>query len=154
MKPFPTLFPRERGAAAIELALLLPILVTFLGFSLFWGRYFWHYTAAQKAAHDAARYLSTVSEQEMREPTLTPAAAALARGIALAEIEDLNPGRIAPAVIVLCGGETCVGAQGMALPATVSVTIRMGVHDIAGLVDFGRYGVPIEVTSEMRYVGN
>ena len=49
---------RQRGIAAVELALVLPVLFILVMFPLYLGRVYWHYTAIQYAAQDAARYLS------------------------------------------------------------------------------------------------
>lgn len=146
--------PSERGAAAVELALILPILVSMLVFSLLIGRFLWHYTAAQKAAQDGARYLSTISEQEMREETLAAEAVDVTRQIVRAEIAELNPGAALPAIIISCGEDPCIGIRNLPLPETVRVTVRMGFFDVLGLIDTGRYGIPINATAEMRYVGN
>jgi hypothetical protein len=144
----------QRGAAAVELALLLPVLLLFIFMPLFIGRYFWHYTAAQKAAQDAARYLSTVSVQEMREDVLAEQAAMVARSIALEEIRDLNAGSAAPDIIIECGDDPCIGVRNSALPDNVSVTVRMSYFDMLGLMDISRYGIPIRAVSVMNYVGN
>jgi hypothetical protein len=141
MKTRPSRQASEGGAAAVELALILPILISMLLFSLLLGRFLWHYTAAQKAAQDGARYLSTISEQEMREQTLA------------AEAVELNSGA-APTIIIECGNDPCVGVRNLPLPDTVSVSVRMGFFDLLGLIDTGRYGIPIDATAEMRYVGN
>jgi Flp pilus assembly protein TadG len=56
----------ERGSVAVEAALVLPILLLFLGLpSVLLAFYFRQYTAAQKAVHDAALYLSTAPRIEM-----------------------------------------------------------------------------------------
>jgi Flp pilus assembly protein TadG len=56
----------ERGSIAIETAIVLPILVLFLGLpSVLYAFYFRQYTAVQKAAHDAAIYLSTAPRLDM-----------------------------------------------------------------------------------------
>lgn len=144
----------ERGAAAVELALILPVMVSMLVFSLLIGRFLWHYTAAQKAAQDGARYLSTISEQDMREEILAAEAVDVTRQIVRAEIAELNPGATPPSIIISCGDEPCSGIGGLALPDTVSVTVRMRFFDLLGLIDTGRYGIPINATAELRYVGN
>ncbi len=144
----------QGGATAVELALILPILLCFLFMPLFIGRFFWHYTAAQKAAQDAARYLSTISSQEMREEVLAGQAAEVARQIALTEIEGLAPGPRSPDIIIACGPDPCIGVGGLPLPSTVSVTVRMRFFDILGMIDTGRYGIQINATSVMHYVGN
>jgi len=144
---------RQRGAAAVELALLLPIFVFLMSFPLFLGRYFWHYTAAQKAAQDAARYLSTISEQEMRDPALAPAAAALANDIVQMEIAELDTGGLRPRVAVQCGGIPCMGVTTSPLPETVAVIVQMDMLDHIFGLDFGRYGLRLNVRYEVRYVG-
>jgi Flp pilus assembly protein TadG len=55
----------ERGSIAVEAAIVLPILLLFLGLpSILYAFYFRQYTAVQKAAHDAAIYLSTAPRVE------------------------------------------------------------------------------------------
>ncbi len=143
----------QRGAAAVEFALLIPIFVVVMIFPLLLGRCLWHYTAAQKAAHDAARYLSTISAQEMREPALTVAAADIATQIAAMELEQLNPGGDNNIMIqVACGGYPCVGVRGSTLPETVGVLVRINVHDPIFGMDLGRYGLEIGAQYEMRYM--
>lgn len=144
---------RQRGAAAVELALIMPIMLVFLAFPLFFARYFWHYTVAQKAAQDAARYLSTISVQEMKIGSLNQAALAIASEIATTELAELNPGMAPPTVAFLCGGYPCAGTGARPLPDTVLVRVTMDMFDnIFGIVDTGRYGLPITVDVEMRYV--
>jgi len=144
---------RQRGAAAVELALLLPIFVFFMSFPLFLGRYFWHYTATQKAAQDAARYLSTISAQEMRDPALSESAAALTNRIVQMELAELHTGGMRPRVTVLCGDVLCQGVTTGPLPETVTVHVRMDMVDHIFGLDFGRYGVQLNVRYEVRYVG-
>lgn len=144
----------QRGAAAVELALILPALLLLIFMPLFIGRYFWHYSAAQKAAQDAARYLSTISAQELREDVLAEQAAAVARSIALSEIRELDPGPREPEIIVMCGDDPCIGIGDLPLPETVRVTVRMRYFDMLGLIDTGRYGITINAVSVVNYVGN
>lgn len=146
---------RQRGAAAVELALILPLIILLLVFTAFFARFFWHYTVAQKAAFDSARYLSTISEQEMREPALAIAARDVADDIVFAEIAELRPnGSIRPEVNILCGELPCRGVRGFELPQTVSVNVNMDMHDDWFGLDLGRYGIGINVTARIRYVGN
>jgi Flp pilus assembly protein TadG len=143
---------RQRGVAAVELALLLPIMLVFLAFPLFFARYFWHYTVAQKAAQDAARYLSTISVQEMKTASLAQSAVAIASQIATTEMAELNPGSAPPSVAFVCGADPSTGTGARPLPATVRVHVAMDMFDnIFGMVDTGRYGWPITVDVEMRY---
>lgn len=144
----------QRGAAVVEFALLLPIFLAILTVPLLTARCLWHYTAAQKAAHDAARYLSGISAQEMREPDLARAAADIAEDIVETEIAGLAPGGAYDIdVVVECGGDPCRGVRTSALPDTVTVSVSMNMYDHIFGFDTGRYGVPIEARYEMRYVG-
>ena len=147
---------QQRGVAAVEFAILLPLLVLVLTSFMFFARFFWHYTVAQKAAYDAARYLSTIATEEMRNVVLARAAAGIASNIVQAEIAELRPGRnVRPWVEIQCGGVSCEGVGDAALPRTVSVTVRMDMFDdYFGVVDVGRYGIRIFGRSEQHYVGN
>jgi len=130
-------------------------MILLLVFLTFFARYFWHYTVAHKAAFDSARYLSTISEQEMREPALAIAARDVADDIVLTEVAELRPhGSVRPEVNILCGEIPCRGVRGLPLPQTVSVNVNMDMHDDWFGLDLGRYGLPISVTARVRYVGN
>jgi hypothetical protein len=146
---------RQRGAAAIELALILPVLIVFLTFPIFYASVFWHYTVAQKAAKDAARYLSAVSAQEMRSKKFAPAAAAIASEIAKTEIAELAPGSAIDDPVIECNGVPCKGVTGGALPTTVHVYITFDMYDtFFGVAYTGRYGLKIQSDVTMRYVGH
>jgi Flp pilus assembly protein TadG len=83
----------QRGAIAIEAALVLPILVVFVLFpTLFWTYYFYQYSAAQKAVHDAGLYLSTAPKLEMTTAGADggPAALTLARKIIATELAGMS----------------------------------------------------------------
>jgi hypothetical protein len=145
---------RQRGSAAIEVALVLPIFLLFLMVPLYYARCFWHYTTAQKAAQDAARYLSQVSAAEMRSKTLAKAAGDLALKIAQKEIAELAPGSTIDPPIVQCDDLPCGSKIGKA-PSTVRVFITFSMVDnIFGVVSLGRYGLVITADVTMRYVGN
>ena len=60
---------RQRGIAAVELALVLPAFVLLLAATVFIGRTLYHYQAIQKAAHDAARYLASAPALEVSSPS-------------------------------------------------------------------------------------
>ena len=74
----------ERGAIAVEAAIVLPVLLVFLGLpSVYLAFYCRQYAAAEKAVHDAALYLSTAPRIEMitAGPDGNPAALGLANTI-------------------------------------------------------------------------
>lgn len=150
---------RQRGGVAVEMAIVLPLLVLFLALPLFFGRVFWYYSVAQKAAHDAARYLSAATQSEIRGAGATggeTATAALARAIVNEELASIRPGIAEWTITVLCDTDTC----GLAVPQTIRVSIRMIVRD--DIFDFytsqfygeDGYGLLLKADVTMRYVGN
>ena len=152
---------RQKGAAAVELAFVLPILLVLLTAPLFIAVYFWHYTAVQKAAQDGARYLSTISEQEMRDPALAVAAANNAREIVRGEIADLFPNPDDVTIILRCGASAnglinlCTGVRDGRLPEDVDVGVQFYLKDqLFGFVDTGRYGWSVSAVATVPYVSN
>jgi Flp pilus assembly protein TadG len=145
---------RQAGVAAIELALLLPILVAFLSLSVFVTSVLWHYTIAQKAAQDAARYLSTVSASEMMTPASARAAGDLAQEIIRREIAEISPSSAVGELETFCDNSNCGGKLPGTVPTTVRVNFSISMFDPAGIVDVGWYGLPITANYTMRYVGN
>jgi hypothetical protein len=118
--------PRQRGVAAIELALILPILLALLAFPFFFGRVFWHYTVADKAAHDAARYLACVPVIEMTTSARAVHAVEVAQAIIAAEIGDLHLDAGAVSVVIQCNGLAC---SGFGAPSYVMASVQLPVTD-------------------------
>jgi hypothetical protein len=120
---------RRQGSVAVEFAVLLPVLLLLLAAPLLFGRVFWHYTVAQKAAQDAVRFLAAANAAEIKTPgaggTEAPVAA-VARAIVQAEIAELNGGLYPPGVDVLCDGGTCFGFQ---IPTRVAVRVTVPIYD-------------------------
>lgn len=144
----------QQGVAAVELALVLPVLIVFISFPLFFGRVFWHYTVAERAAHDAARYLATVPRQEMGNRQRGMDAAAIANFIAMEETAELNPGgEFGVSVDVLCD----IGSCNLGVPPTVTVIVRMKMFDpLFSAFTWpvvGDDGLLLRAAVTMRYVG-
>lgn len=145
---------RARGAAAIEAAVVLVIFVPFLTIPIFYAKVFWHYTAGQKAAQDAARFLASVPKQHMRSSRLAADDAQTAARIAQIEISELSPGYDVPTVEVFCGTSACNGTGTRALPTSVRVLVKMNMYDtIFGLAPTGRYGLAITADATLPYLG-
>jgi Flp pilus assembly protein TadG len=118
----------ERGSIAMEAALVLPILILFLAVPLFFARVLWYYSVAQKAAHDATRFLATATNVEMMTLGADDGdapVAALAKSIVLAETDEIRPVLDARTIVVQCDLSQC----GWAVPQTVRVQVRMRVSD-------------------------
>lgn len=155
LSTFPAKRQRQGGVAAVEMAIILPFLVMLLALPLFFSRVLWHYTVAQKAAHDAARYFATVPVREMMSPGKIPQSVAVARDIATEEMGDLKPGPYEPVTHVMCGAFPCTG---FTRPVTITVRVEMPMYD--GLFGpltqafAGDYGLVIAAEVTMPYVGN
>lgn len=89
----------QEGSVAVEAAVCIAfILVPLLFFVFFFGKFFWHYTVAQKALHDAALYMAKAPLDEIR----SGAAAELSNFIIQRETADLDSGtRLEP--VSQCG---------------------------------------------------
>jgi hypothetical protein len=145
-KPAPSV---QTGIAAVEFALLLPLLLMLLVFVLYFGRVFWIYAAMQKGAQNAARYLSSVPVTVIRNPTNIEAAKTLTELIARQHLAEINPGPYPPSFTVFCDGLQCNGY-------TVPNTIRVGlVTPVEDLIFPGVSGMTIILTTsvDLSYVG-
>lgn len=148
---------REQGSVAVEAAVILPILILFVAVPLFLARAFWYYSVAEKAAHDGARFLSQATRLEIQASTggAAPGISALARAISDAELDGIKSAVSGASVDAQCDGIAC---DGLSLPQTVRVVVRIRVHDdIFGFVTdefFGPNGLLLTADVTMRYAGN
>jgi Flp pilus assembly protein TadG len=77
LKSLRSLFPTNRGTAALEFAFLLPVLIILAAGGYEFGRAFWHYHVVTKGVRDATRFLTRV-------PTpLAPDSTAIAENLVL-----------------------------------------------------------------------
>lgn len=153
------IYKYQTGVAAIEFALVLPILVGVLVITAFFGRVFWHYTVAMKAATDTAVFLATapraemaVSKADFGEVDIVR----MARTIGEAEVAELRPGSGPhPPVDISCDALPC---RGESVPSLIIVGVKMKVIDpiFAGytgeLLENG--GVVLHAEVRVQYVGN
>lgn len=141
---------RQRGVAAVEFAVIALLFVSFLTVPLFVARCFWHYTVVQKAAHDAALYLATIPNHEMKNQNMAFDAVKVANYIAAAEVADLSPGGdYAPVTTVDCRPAGC----GLGIPTTVYVRVGVLMFDPIFSVPDAADGLLLYADSEMNYVG-
>lgn len=157
----------ENGSVAVEMAIILPIFLLLLTSLLFFARVFWYYSVAQKAAHDAARFLSTAPQADMRTigtGANEPASAAVARWIVNTEVEVMRPVMNPLRIYVQCGIPATTGAYinyedcGDGVPQTVRVFVTMRMRDNM-FPDFtwdyfGEDGLRMTADVTMRYAGN
>jgi hypothetical protein len=154
---------RERGSVAVELAILLVfVLPPLLAAPLFYGRVLWHYTVAEKAVHDAARFLAAAPPGEMKMAGLNGEVLAVtaARSLAEQEIAELNTGGYAPTIGISCDGLPFC-APNKPLPQLVTVALTMTIEDpfFGGIIAeyFGQgnaISIPLDPVATFNYVGN
>ena len=90
--PFRESCPRRQdGVAAIELALILLFFIGLLPVVLLFGRALLAYTAMQKSAHDAARYMATLPLPQMTNTASAVQGTAFARQMALDAMAETWP---------------------------------------------------------------
>jgi hypothetical protein len=130
MKNGRRLFRRSsRGSVAIEMAVILPLMLALLSVPLFYARVFWFYSVAQKAAHDSARYMTSVTQAEMRTPGTgfgEPKFVAVGRWIAQQELTELVPLTDGIPIDIQCDPGPC----GIGVPRTVRVKVGIALHDM------------------------
>lgn len=66
---------RERGAAAVEFAIVIGVLLLIVGGVVEFGRVFWHYDALTKATRDGARLMSNGAGMTLHSATAPQVAA-------------------------------------------------------------------------------
>lgn len=142
---------RQRGAAAVEAAFVLPILFLFLVPLVLWAQYMWNYTVVHRAAQDAARFLSTVPRAEMNSKILAGRVRDVAAEIVRRELSDLAPEDELAEPEVFCDQNTCGFKAGV--PETVTVEISFDFYDRIFNTYVGTRGLTIDAKVTMSYVG-
>ena len=142
--------PRKaQGGIAVEMAIVLPIMVMLLTSLIWFAQVFWYYGVMQKAAYDAARFLSTATPVEITRPgagnTAAPIAQ-LAKAIAEERTSIMNHIQEVKFVDVQCDFGTC----GISVPVTVRVAIRMRMP----FPIFEESSLMLTSDVTMRYAGN
>jgi len=145
----------ERGTQLIELALVLPILLTFFAATAEFGRYFYSYATLDKATRAGARYLATTPvkagganvNEDARvkrlvvygDPNAADGSRPVLPGLSLNNVELLRSGPV-PSV-----------------PDTV--TVRIVGYSYTPLINLGKFAsklnwtaVPIKSSTTMRYL--
>ncbi|MTV37956.1 TadE/TadG family type IV pilus assembly protein [Duganella radicis] len=136
---------RQRGIVALELALILPVLLSLLASVVFYGRLAYDYEVVQKAAREGARYLSSVAAINLKNTTLANQESLLTQTIVQSALAPL--GNDAATVLVTCDSVPC-SALG-AVPSEVSVTVILPVSNL-----FAGDALRLVTRRSMRYVGN
>ena len=159
MKPSfrPLTSQSQEGSVAVEAAVCIAfILVPLLFLIFFFGKFFWHYTIAQKAIHDATLYMAIAPLDEVR----SGAAATLANFIIASETADLDSGtNLAP--VSQCGYRVNTGSfylgfrscdQG-GVPFAVQTNAFLTVSDPFYFANTGNGEIQFFLITTMRHAG-
>lgn len=141
---------RQRGIAALEMALILPTLMTLLAVVLYYGRLTHHYEVVQKALQAGTRYLSSAPLVNLKTPALATQESALTQAIVQAELDTLGSGA---AIVVTCNGVPCALLNGIA-PTEISVTVIVDVPNIFPGYVQELLEQRLWISRSVRYVGN
>lgn len=142
---------RQHGAAAVELAFVLPILIITLIPLVLWAQYMWHYTVVHRAAQDAAEFMASVPRADITSRVLAGRAKDVATEIVRRELSDLAPEDEVPEPGVYCDSEECGIIAGT--PQTVRVLVSFNFYDRVFDTYFGSDGLTITANVTVRYVG-
>ena len=113
-------YAAQRGAAAIEFAFILPLLLLIFTGMVEYGRAMWHYDALAKGARDAARYLSTVPTASLGGEATS--ATSISRTIVANAASSAGVAGLTPAHIAITCAPTACGSA--VAPTTVTVDIN------------------------------
>ncbi|OHV94166.1 hypothetical protein AKG95_26730 [Janthinobacterium lividum] len=159
MKPPCRASIRQDGLAAIELALIMLFFMALLPVVLLFGRAFFAYTALQKGAHDAARYLATLPLPQMANGDAIVQHSAFARQLVLDAMVETAPHMKALSVSLDCiyadDFYNCGSYPTAPLQVRVKVTVDMPV---SFLPDLARAWlpqlapIPLRANATLRYV--
>lgn len=155
----------EHGSIAIETAVVLPFLLFVIGFPLIvLAFYFRQYTAVQKAAHDAAVYLSTAPRLEMTTtgPDGNFAALTVAKRIVEKELAGVVPADTSVAPSIICIYKVAATTQGKpCTPAMIRIDtqtllrfdVGVNVPYINPLTGQEMDSMYMSILASVRYVG-
>ncbi|HJV26053.1 MAG TPA: TadE/TadG family type IV pilus assembly protein [Aromatoleum sp.] len=133
----PIALTRQRGVAAVELALVIIFLLLLVAGIVEFGRAFWYYDALTKATRDGARMLSVADRATFTSGTFI--GDAKDRVVHTANAANVKPALTSSQVSVTCldASFNAIGcASGAGAPANVRVAISGYSITIGGMIPF------------------
>lgn len=129
---------RQRGVAAIELALIMLFFSGLLPVVLVCGRALFAYTALQKSAHDAARYMATLPLPQMMDIDAAAEGSAVVRHLVAEAMQDTWPEmqtlRISVECVYADDAYSCGSYASKPLQVRLKLTIDIQVRFLPGLM--------------------
>lgn len=147
---------RAAGAAAVEFAIVLTVLMLILAGTVEIGRALWYYDALAKGTRDAARYLSMVSVDELNGKLADARSIALASGTE-ARVPDLVVGQVTARCDTPASANCSSIAAGTVFNVTVSVAYPMTIGGWIPFVPSGDgdatgFAVTLQPHTTMRHM--
>jgi len=141
----------QRGAAIVEFAIVLSLMLLITAGMFEFGRAFQYYDALAKATRDRARYMSAAPKATIGSVAVSDAKNLV---VAAANAANLSPTLTTGDVVVTCTPAAC--ADGTA-PADVEVSISGYSINIGGVMPFvsgttSYSGVTLAPHTTMRYM--
>lgn len=150
---------RQQGVAAVEMALLLPLMLLIFAGIVEFGRAFWYYDALAKATRDGARYMSLQPKETIQSIGVGEAQTIVVNA---ANAAGVSPALTTAEVSITCldaSFNTVACADGTA-PENIRVEISGYTIDIGASIPFFAYGgtpttfngIPLAPHTIMRYM--
>lgn len=131
---------RQKGAAAVEFAIVIGLLMLIIGGIIEFGRVLWHLDALTKATRDGARLMSEAPKMEVGNYV------GVSQGLVQSEVTaaGLSPALTSGNINVQCdygaGWVACANAASQAAPGPLYVTVAITGYS----VDFGSwFAIPL-----------
>lgn len=152
---------RQKGAAAVEFALVIGVLLLIVGGIVEYGRLFWHYDALTKATRDGARMMSNAVGGTLLSPTAGQASQVVFDEAAGARLNPpLTPAQVVIQCTYLSGGaegawEGCHNAASKTdVPVHVRVSITGYTVPLAQWFPIPGANIALRPQTTMRYTYN
>jgi Flp pilus assembly protein TadG len=140
-----------RGAAIVEFAIVLSLMLLITAGIFEFGRAFQYYDALAKATRDGARFMSAAPKATISSVAVSDAKNLV---VAAANAANLSPNLTTGDVVVTCTPAACVDGTA---PQDVEVSISGYSINIGGVMPFvsgttSYSGVPLAPHTTMRYM--
>lgn len=149
---------RQDGVAAIELALILLFFMGLLPVVLLFGRALLAYTAMQKSAHDAARYMATLPLPQMSSIGTANQGVAFSRQMVLDAMVETWPQMETSRISVDCVYSDDSYACGSFASKPLQVRVKFGADMPLGMLPGLTLGwlpqmtsIPLRANATLRY---
>ena len=157
--PLRTQRAHQRGAVAVELAIVATVMLLIVAGAIGFGRAYWYADALTKATRDGARLLSTWEIKETGEGTLSGVADAQSIVMSTANAANLSPQLTANNVVVKCAYSAftfldCSDTKGRPVNIRVSITgFSLNLSEWFPFVGGQAFGsVGLSPATTMRYM--